>query len=207
MSIELLNKDGKKTSTTELNGEVFTGKVSQNLIQEVVKMQLAGRRSGNASTKTRSEIRGSNAKPWRQKGTGRARAGTKKSPLWRSGGTIFGPKPRDYSYKVPKKVAKAALRSAVQFKANEGKMKVVDSIELAEPKTKFAVEFFDNASVKGGLIVIGSDNANLTLGARNLKGFKVIKLEGLNVYDVLRFDELIMTKEAFDGLDKAVAKS
>lgn len=207
MSIELLNKEGKKTSTVELNKEVFTGKVSETLIQEVVKMQLASRRSGNASTKGRSEVAGSNAKPWRQKGTGRARAGTKKSPLWRSGGVIFGPKPRDYSYKVPKKVAKAALRSAVQFKVNEGKMKIVESIELSEPKTKFAVEFFDKASVKGGLIVINSDNNNLTLGTRNLKDFKVIKLAGLNVYDVLRYDELVMTKEAFDNLDKIVAKA
>lgn len=207
MSIELLNKEGKKTSTVELNKEVFTGKVSESLIQEVVKMQLAGRRGGNASTKGRSEIAGSNAKPWRQKGTGRARAGTKKSPLWRSGGTIFGPKPRDYSYKVPKKVAKAALRSAVQFKVNEGKMKIVESIELSEPKTKQAVEFFDKASVKGALIVIDSDNNNLTLGTRNLKDFKVIKLAGLNVFDVLRFDELLMTKEAFDNLDKIVAKA
>lgn len=207
MSIELLNKDGKKTSTLDLNKDVFTGKVSKTLIQEVVKKQLAGRRSGNASTKGRSEIAGSNAKPWRQKGTGRARAGTKKSPLWRSGGTIFGPKPRDYSYKVPKKVAKAALRSAVQFKADEGKMKVVESIELSEPKTKFAVEFFENAGITGGLIVIDGKNENLTLGTRNLKGFKVIDLAGLNVFDTLRYEELVMTKDAFDKLDKIVAKA
>jgi large subunit ribosomal protein L4 len=208
MVLDVLNTDGSKVSQVEVNEEVFDGSVKETLFQEVVKMQLASRRSGTASTKTRSEVRGGGAKPWRQKGTGRARAGTRSSPIWRHGGTVFGPKPRDYSYRVPKKVVRAALKSAIQYKLNEGKLKIFETIELEEPKTSLAVEVFGKAGLENALLVIdgenGGKNRNLELATRNLKGYKVLEVAGINVYDVLRYNELVMTRGAFEKIESMV---
>lgn len=201
MAIDILNTEGKKVTTVDLNSEVFTGKVNDALIYDMVKMQRANKRSGTASTKTRSEIQGSNAKPWKQKGTGRARAGTKKSPLWRSGGTVFGPKPRDYSYSMNKKMAKGALISAIQYKANEGQIKIFDELNFDAPKTKQAVELFEKNNISKALIVIDGENKNLELSVRNLYGSKVIRFEGLNVYDVLYAKDLVFTKSSFEKLE------
>lgn len=211
MKIDVLNRDGKKVSLLDLDEKVFDGSVREGLFHEVVKMQLASRRSGTASTKTRSEVRGGGAKPWKQKGSGRARAGTRSSPIWRHGGVVFGPKPRDYSYKVPKKVMRAALKSAVQFKINEGKITIFDALDLEEPKTKFAREVFKKAGLENALLVIdrkGAEDAaktrNLELAARNLKDFKVIDIAGINVYDVLRYRELAITRGAFEKVESMV---
>jgi len=200
MNVDVLGKGGKKVSEIKLADGFLGDAVREGLLYETVKMQLASRRSGTASTKTRSEVRGSNAKPWRQKGTGRARAGTKKSPVWRHGGVAFGPRPRDYSYKMPKKAVREALRSALLFKYNEGRLKVLDALELAEPKTKLALEVLAGLKISNALIVTDNDNGNLALAVRNLKGFKHIDAAAVNVYDVLRHDELVLTRGAFEKL-------
>ena len=201
MLIDLLNNEGKKVSDLDLNADIYEGDVNEHLFYEVVKMQLANRRSGTASTKTRAEVSGGGAKPWRQKGTGRARAGTNRSPLWRHGGTTFGPKPRDYSYAVPKKVRKEALKSALRFKLKENRLKIFDSIDLDEPKTKRAAEFLKKLKLDNALVVVAEENKNLTLAFRNLKGFKCLKADGINVYDILKYSELVMTKGAYEKIE------
>lgn len=205
MSLEVIDQKGKKISTVELDSNVFSGKVNKTLFYEAVKMQLANRRSGNAHTKTRSDVRGSGAKPYRQKGTGNARAGHKRSPLWRGGGTVFGPNTRDYSYSLPKKVAKAALISAIQYKANEGKLKIVDGLSFDAPKTKDALNFFNGAGLNKALLVIESADANIELSVRNLKAHNVIRAEGLNVFSILKADDVVITKGAWDKVSERVA--
>jgi large subunit ribosomal protein L4 len=208
MTLDVLNIEGSKVSQVEVNEEIFNGSVKDFLFHEVVKMQLACRRSGTASTKTRSEVRGGGGKPWRQKGTGRARAGTRSSPIWRHGGTVFGPKPRDYSYKVPKKIVRAALRSAIQHKINEGKIKIFEALDIEEPKCRLAVEIFKKANLENALLVVegknGEKKRRLELATRNLKDFKVLDVTGINVYDVLRYNELVMTRGAFEKIESMV---
>jgi large subunit ribosomal protein L4 len=206
MSIDVLNKEGSVVSSVEPDKDIFDGTVNKGLLQETVKMQMACRRAGTASTKGRSDVAGSNAKPWKQKGSGRARAGTKKSPIWRSGGVAFGPHPRDYSYSMPKKAVKVALRSALQYKINEGKIKLFESFDLAEPKTRLAVEAFGKVDLKNALIVLDVVNENLRLAMRNLKGYKLIEAGYINVYDVLRYDELVMTKSAYETVLSSITK-
>jgi large subunit ribosomal protein L4 len=200
MKVDVLNIEGKKTSSVELKDEAF-GKVNAGLIYEVVKMQRASKRAGTASTKDRSEVSGGGVKPWRQKGSGRARSGSTRSPIWRHGGVCFGPKPRDYSYTMPAKAVDGALRSALKAKVDAGKLKVYDKITLASPKTRELAEILGKGSISSALIVAGDENRNLELASRNLKGFKFIYAAGLNVYDVLRYDELVMTRDAFDRIE------
>ena len=157
---EVININNEKVSEIELNDFVFNGEVKKHLFYEIVKMQLANRRGGNASTKGRSLVRGGGAKPWRQKGTGRARAGTIRSPLWRGGGVVFGPKPRDYSYRLPKKMRKSALRSALSLKFKEGKLKILNSFELSEIKTKSFLKVMDNLNLKNVLIVTDASSVS-----------------------------------------------
>ncbi len=204
MMIEVLDKKGSKVTQMELDDAVYGGPVKEHLFYEVVKMQMANRRAGTASTKTKGEVSGGGAKPWKQKGTGRARSGSNRSPLWRHGGTTFGPKPRDYSYKVPRKVMKAALRSALSLKAQQGQLKVFDSLELDSPKTKKALELLKKTGSAGALIVIEGGNRNLELAVRNLKDYKVIEAVGLNVYDVLDYEGLFMTRAAFEKVEAMV---
>lgn len=208
MTLDVLNTEGSKVSKLEVNEEVFDGSVKESLFHEVVKMQLASRRSGTASTKTRGEVRASGGKPWKQKGTGRARAGSRSSPIWRHGGTVFGPKPRDYSYRVPKKVVKAALKSAIQYKINEGKLKIFDALDIKEPRTRLAVEVLKKAGLEKALIVIDAKqegrNRNLALATRNLKDFKLLDVSAINVYDVLLYSELVMERGAFEKVESMV---
>ncbi|OGQ38457.1 MAG: 50S ribosomal protein L4, partial [Deltaproteobacteria bacterium RIFCSPLOWO2_01_FULL_42_9] len=159
--------------TANLNEQMFAIPVNANLFYETVKMQLANRRAGTASTKTRAYVSGGGVKPWKQKGTGRARAGSIRSPLWRHGGTVFGPHPRDYSYQVPKKVKKGALASGLALKIKEERLKVLDNITLNEPKTKSIVEILKKIKSTKGLIVIDGSNSNVELAVRNLKNFKL----------------------------------
>ncbi len=206
MNVQLLKKDGSSAGDIKLEDGVFGEKVRDGLLYEVVKMQLASRRSGNASTKTRGEVVGSGAKPFRQKGSGRARAGSKKSPIWRSGGVAFGPRPRDYSYKMPKRAVKEALKSALLYKIKNDELKVLESFELPEPKTRLALELLAGLKVlNGALIVTDSDNGNVGLSVRNLKGYKHIDVKGINVYDLLRFDDVIITKSAFEKVQEKLA--
>ena len=186
----------------DLNDALYGLEVKQHLLHDVVKMQLANRRAGTASTKTRSEVRGGGAKPWRQKGTGRARAGTRNSPLWRGGGTIFGPKPKDYSYKLPKKVRKLGLRMALSTRFSESNMMVLDGFDLDEIKTKKFQEVMKKLNIDNGLIVVPERNENLEKSSRNVQGFKVISSEGLNVYDVLLHHRLVLLQSCLDQLEK-----
>ena len=191
----------ERTGEIELSGLVFGRSGDASLLHEAVRMQFANRRAGTAATKTRGLISGGGRKPWRQKGTGRARAGSTRSPLWRHGGTIFGPRPRDYSYKMPKKAWRRALTLALSDRALNGKMIVVESLELAEPKTKLAKAALDVFGVQHALIVLGEADQSFYRAARNLAAHKVLRLGGLNVFDVLHYDELLMTESTARALE------
>ncbi len=191
----------ERTGEIELSSMVFGRRGGTSLLHEAVRMQLANRRSGTAATKTRGLISGGGRKPWRQKGTGRARAGSTRSPVWRHGGTIFGPQPRDFSYKMPKKAWRRALTLALSDRALNGKMIVVESLELAESKTKHAKAALDALGLHHALIVLGEDDQNFYRAARNLAAHKVLRLGGLNVFDVLNYDELLMTESTARALE------
>ncbi len=204
MMIEVFDKKGSKVSQIDLNAELYGGEVKEHLFYEVVKMQLANRRAGTASTKTKGEVSGGGIKPWKQKGTGRARSGSNRSPVWRHGGTVFGPHPRDYSYTLPKKVMKEALRNAVAYKLKEGKLRIYDALELDAPKSKLVLEVLKNSNLSNALIVIDGPNRNMELAVRNLKDFKLLNARGLNVYDILNYDTLVMTKGAFEKVEAMI---
>jgi large subunit ribosomal protein L4 len=193
LKIPLFSASRERTGEFELSGAVFAADREKALLHEAVRMQLANRRAGTAATKTRGFISGGGRKPWRQKGTGRARAGSTRSPLWRHGGTIFGPQPRDYSYKMPKKAWRRALGLAIADRATNGRMLVVEALELAEPRTKLAKAALEALGLKHALIVVGEEDAGFARAARNLTAHKVLALAGLNVFDVVNYDELLMT--------------
>lgn len=206
MELDVLDRHGTLIEKVTVADSAFGAKVKVHLFHQVVRMQLANRRQGTTSTKTRGEVSGGGRKPWRQKGTGRARQGSTRSPVWRGGGVALGPKPRGYAYKVPKKVRRGALCSAVSMKAQEGKLKVTDDIDLAKPKTKLMVEFLKALGVeKSALILLSHDNRNVQLAARNLPHVKVLRIEGTNVYDLLAYDYLICAKEGLMDLQERVA--
>ena len=189
----------------QLKDEVFGVKARPHLLHQVVTMQLNNRRAGTASTKTRGVVRGSGRKPWRQKGTGRARAGSIRSPLWNGGGTTFGPQPRDYSYRLPKKARREALLSALSVKNRDGKIVVVEKLELAEAKTKLMRKMLEELQIKTVLIVIPQSDEKLERSAKNLPTVKVLRAEGLNVYDLLRYEYLILTEESLRLLEERLA--
>ncbi len=202
--MEIYNTNKEKVSQVELDKKTFSGEVNPHLLYEVVKMQLASRRRGTASTKNRSHVRGGGTKPWRQKGTGRARAGTIRSPLWTGGGVVFGPLPRNYSYSVNKKAKKAALRSALSAKCKENKLFILDNFNLNEIKTKSFVTILGNLAIDDALI-IDDANINLEKSARNVLGIKVLRPEGLNVYDILKYDSLIITQPCLEKITKSLS--
>ena len=202
--VDIKDIANSKVGETQLADDVFGVVVKPHLIHEVVKMQLAQRRRGTASTKGRSQVRGGGRKPWRQKGTGRARAGTTRSPLWRGGGIVFGPLPRDYGYKVPKKVRKQALKSALTQKLVEDKLIIVDSISLDSIKTKKFLSIMGNLNINDALI-IDQDNLNLRLSARNVPKIKVLQPDGLNTYDILRYDYLVLTAPSVKKIEERLS--
>jgi large subunit ribosomal protein L4 len=191
----------ERTGEIELSASVFGRTGNGSLLHEAVRMQLANRRAGTSATKTRGLVSGGGRKPWRQKGTGRARAGSTRSPLWRHGGTIFGPQPRDYSYKMPKKAWRRALELALSDRALNGKLIVVESLELAEPKTKLAKAALEALGLQHALILVSESDSLFCRAARNLAAHKVLPLAGLNVYDVLKYDELLMTEDTARALE------
>jgi large subunit ribosomal protein L4 len=198
---DVYNMDGVKVSEIDLMDEIFNVPVKQHVLHEVVTMQLANRRAGTAATKGRSEVRGSGKKPYRQKGTGRARAGSRKSPLWRGGGVVFGPRPRSYAYKVPKKVRRQALKMALTSKLQEHALVVVDKLDLETVKTKRFVEVLLALKTREALIVTDRELENLELSSRNVPRVKVVRWEGLNVYDILKFNHLILLEPSVKHLE------
>lgn len=186
----------------QLKEGVFGVKARPHLLHQVVAMQRSNRRAGTASTKTKGFVRGGGKKPWRQKGTGRARAGSIRSPLWVGGGTIFGPQARDYSYRLPKKARREALLSALSLKNQDGKIIVLDKLELAEAKTKLMRKVLEDLQVKSALIVIPESDEKVERSARNLPAVKVLRAEGLNVYDLLRYEHLILTEGSLRFLEE-----
>lgn len=201
VKVPLFSAARERVGELEVAGAVFGRTGDNSLLHEAVRMQLAKRRAGTAATKTRGLISGSGRKPWRQKGTGRARAGSIRSPLWRHGGTIFGPLPRDYSYKMPKQAWRRALCLALSVRAANGKMIVVQSLELAEAKTKAAKAMLDALGLKHALIVLGEGEEAFLRAARNLAAHKVLAARGLNVYDVLNYDEILMSEPVARALE------
>ncbi len=195
--VALYNIMGEAVGEIQLSAAVFGAEINQSAIKQVVDMQLANRRSGTSNTKARGEVRGGGRKPWRQKGTGRARHGTIRSPIWRGGGITFGPKPRDYRFTVPKKLKRAALRSALSAKVKAAELLVLDELKLEQPKTKQVVELLKNLNIeKKALVVTGEPDQNVAKSTRNIPGVKSLTVSGLNVYDILLYDQLVITKDA-----------
>ena len=186
----------QKVSDVEVDERVFGVEIRPSLFYDAVRHDLATQRKGSAATKNRTLVRGGGAKPWKQKGTGRARAGTRRSPLWRGGGTIFGPMPRGYGFPLPKKVKKAALRAALSLKRQEGKLIVLDSFPLEGFKTQKVLEVLKKFQVENALIVTDEKNPLLERSARNIPGLQVLRHIGLNVYDILNHEHLILLKPA-----------
>ncbi len=203
-TLDVYNVNREKISQVEVADKVFAADVKEHLFHEVIRMQLNKRRSGNASTKTRAEVRGGGRKPWRQKGTGRARAGTTSSPVWRGGGVAFGPKPRSYDIKVPKKVRRAAMCSALTLKVRQEKLMVLDAIDMAVIKTAAFVAMLDKLKAGKALIIADADQ-NLQLSSRNVPYVKVLPPEGLNLFDVLKYDELYITQASLKSIERSLA--
>jgi large subunit ribosomal protein L4 len=199
---EVKNIKNEKTGELELNDSIFGVEVKQHIIHDIVRMQRANRRSGNACTKTRAEVRGGGAKPWRQKGTGRARAGTRNSPLWRGGGTTFGPKPRDFSYRLPRKVRKLGICMALSSRLAEENLVVLDDIKMDEIKTKNFVGIMNDLALDNALIVVDGANENLEKSSRNVPGYKVMPTAGLNVYDILLHKKVVLVQACLGQLEE-----
>lgn len=189
--LDVYDIDNNKVSQLEVSDAVFGAEANEAALYETVRMQMRSRRLGTASTKERCDIRGGGKKPWRQKGTGRARAGTSRSPLWRGGGTVFGPHPRDYSIRVPKKIRKLALISALSLKMKEQRIIVLRDFPMEEIKTQKFKAVFDRFGLKKALFVLDQSNAILEKSCRNIQGVKLIRAEGINVYDLLNHEHVV----------------
>jgi len=199
------NIENKKVGDLKLDDQVFQSEIHLSLFYEAVRTNLDSRRKGSAATKNRALVRGGGAKPWRQKGTGRARAGTRRSPLWRGGGTIFGPMPRDYSFALPKKERKAALRGALSMKQKEGKLILLDDFPLKAFKTREVSDGLKKLQVKDALIVTDEKRPFLERSARNIPKIQVVRCESLNVYDILNHDHLILLAPAAEKIQGVLA--
>jgi large subunit ribosomal protein L4 len=205
-SVVMVDQNNKKVKDVELP-DLFATPVRPHLIHAAVVNQLANRRAGTAATKNKALVSGGGKKPFKQKGTGRARAGSNRSPLWRHGGTIFGPMPRDYSYALPKKEKRAALVDAISSKVADNKLVLVNSLELAEPKTKLVSTLLDTLGIQENvLVLINAENKNLMLAARNIPSVKVLRMDNINVYDLLKYRYLITTPEGLNIMQEVYGK-
>lgn len=200
-TIEVHDVNRASITQVEVNEDVFEKKVNESIYYEVIKMQMANARKGTACTKGRSDVRGGGAKPWRQKGTGRARAGTSRSPIWKGGGIVFGPKPRDFSMNVPKKIKKQALCGAISQKRADGNLTILDKIELNEIKTAKIAEILNKLDLKS-VLIIEEGNKNLVLSAKNIPGVKILSPEGLNLYDILYYKDLVITQPCLEKIQR-----
>lgn len=203
--IDILDTKGNVVGNTELSERVFGIEPNEPVVHQVVVAQLANKRQGTKGSKTRSEVRGGGRKPWRQKGTGRARAGSSRSPLWIGGGVIFAPKSRDYSKKVNKKVKNLAMRSVFSAKTADQELRVVDAFDFAAPKTKDMVAALDALNAKNALIVTPEKDAAVYLSARNITKVQATTVSELNVYDMLKYDVLVLTKDALAKIEEVYA--
>ncbi|KUG28657.1 lsu ribosomal protein l4p (l1e) [hydrocarbon metagenome] len=195
-NVKIFDQTKREVGELELSPEVFEVTVRPEVMHLVVRAQLAAKRAGTHSTKTRSEVSGGGHKPWRQKGTGKARAGSTRSPLWRGGAVIHGPRPRSYEFKVNRKVRQLALKMALSAKVGESSLMLVDKFDLAEAKTKLMAKVAGDLGLKKALIVLPESDNKLELSARNLPGIKVIRHDMLNVYDVLLHEQVVMATDA-----------
>lgn len=203
--VAVYNMEGKQVGELELSDAVFGVKVNQDLMHRAVLSYLANRRQGTAAVKNRGDVSGGGRKPWRQKGTGRARQGSIRSPQWVGGGVVFGPTPRDYSWRLPKKARRAALKSALSAKAAAGDILVLDQLTVEKPKTKVMAGVFEALDVRKPLLVTAEWDQNVELSVRNIPGAVVAKSVGLNVYDILNSEKLVMTKDAVARLEEVLA--
>ena len=203
--VSVYNIEGKVVGDMELNDAVFGVEVNEHLVHMAVVQQLANNRQGTQSAKTRSEVSGGGRKPWRQKGTGHARQGSTRSPQWTGGGIVFAPKPRDYSFKMNKKEKNLALKSVLTTKVAENKFIVVDGLSFDEIKTKNMVNVLKNLEVKKALVVTADDNKNVTLSSRNIPGVKTAFTNTINVYDILKYDKMVVAKDVISKIEEVYA--
>ncbi len=200
LQLDIINKESKPVGKVEMPSDLFGIEVKKGILHEVVRNYLANQRQGNAVTKTRGLVSGGGKKPYKQKGTGRARAGSNRSPLWRGGGTVFGPLRRDYSYKLPKKVKWAALGSAFSAKFSDGEIVVIEDLQISEPKTKELASVLEGLGLNNVLIILPEDNRTIRLAARNIPRVDVAVVGGLNVYELLVHEKLLMTKQSVERM-------
>lgn len=204
--VAVFDMQGQQVGEMELSERVFGSPVNRAVLHQAIVAHMAGQRQGTAATKSRGMVRGGGRKPWRQKGTGRARAGSIRSPLWRGGGVIFGPQPRSYQKAMPKKVKRLAMRSALSSKMSDQKLLIIDSLDLSKPRTKDMIRVLNALKLDNkALIVMPSLNPNVYLSARNIPGVLVTAAQRLNVYDILHHDGLIITREAVAQLEEGLA--
>ena len=204
--VALYKQDGSKNGTVALNDGIFGIEPNNNVVFDAIVMQRASLRQGTHSVKNRSAVRGGGKKPWRQKGTGRARQGSIRSPQWRGGGIVFGPTPRSYSYRLPKKVSRLALKSVLSEKVSDNKLVVVDTLQFDAPKTKEFAELLGKFDVSTKtLVVLEDDNEKAVLSARNLENVKVVSAQGINTLDVADHDKVVITKAALSQVEEVLA--
>ena len=204
-TVGLFNKEGNKIEDIQLNETIFAAEVNADAMHQVVVALLANKRQGTQSAKTRAEVRGGGIKPWRQKGTGRARQGSIRAPQWIKGGVVFAPKPRDYRMSIPKSMRRVAMLSALTSKVQNDEMVVLDSLTLEAPKTKEVVKMLNAFNAKKTLIITAEANETVYKSARNIEGVAVLPVNNINVYDLLKYPKVIMTKDAVSKIEEGYA--
>ena len=203
--VSVFNMEGKEVGTMDLNDSIFAVEINEHLVHMAVVQQLANNRQGTQKAKTRSEVSGGGRKPWRQKGTGHARQGSTRSPQWTGGGVVFAPTPRDYSFKLNKKEKRAALKSALTSVVNENKFIVVDELKLDAIKTKDFAKVLTNLNVEKALVVLDSNDKNVVMSAKNIPTVKTALTNTINVYDILKYNTVVVTKAAVDQIQEVYA--
>ena len=203
-NVKMFNMSGSEVGTIDLKDSIFAVEVNTHVMHQAVVQYLANKRQGTQSALTRAEVRGGGRKPWRQKGTGRARQGSIRSPQWTGGGVVFAPKPRDYSFKLNKKVKRLALKSALTTKVNDGKLVVVDELSV-NPKTKEMAAVLNNLNAVKSLVVVEDNNNNAVIAARNIPTVKTASVNTINVYDILKYDSLVLTKAVVEKIEEVYA--
>lgn len=204
-TLKVFNKEGKEVGDIQLNENIFDVEISRDAMHQVVLAQLANKRQGTQSAKTRAEVRGGGIKPWRQKGTGRARQGSIRAPQWIHGGIVFAPKPRDYRVSIPKSMRRTAMKSALTSKVVENEMIVLESLNFEAPKTKEMIKVLNAFEAKKTLIVVAESDENVYKSARNIPGVAVLPVNNLNVYDILKYEKFVVTKEAVSKIEEVYA--